>query len=330
MAIFEINDPLDPRLEPYRLVQDRDRAGGGARPGLFVGETPVVVQAMLEMPGRTRSILASAHHRARVEAMLAEAVAKWPARRVGAEPESAREAKSAREPETALEIEPALEPDVYVVPESIVEPLTGFNVHRGLLAIGVRPAPKSVRELVGAHAGAAHATSHSVAHAGASALATTTRSALTLLCVEGVNNMDNIGQLFRIAAAMACDGVVLSTDCHDPLYRKSLRVSCGCALRVPFARSIDWHGDLRFLRDELGVAVVGATGGGDATIDQIARTKPARVAVVVGAEFAGLSAETLALCTHRVRIPMAIGVDSLNVGIAAAVLLDRLSQGERR
>lgn len=304
MAVFEINDPFDPRLEPYRLVQDRDRAGGGARPGLFVGETPVVVQAMLERPGRTRSILASSHHRARIEVMLAEAVAKWPAHRVGGGPEATREP------------EPALEPDVYVVPESIVEPLTGFNVHRGLLAIGVRPAPKSVRELAGAHAGAAHAT--------------TTRSALTLLCVEGVNNMDNIGQLFRIAAAMACDGVVLSADCHDPLYRKSLRVSCGCALRVPFARSTDWPGDMRFLRDELGMTLVGATGGGDTTIDSIAGARPTRVAVVVGAEFAGLAPETLALCSHRVRIPMAVGIDSLNVGIAAAVLLERLSQGERR
>lgn len=281
MPTFRISDPHDARLEPYRLVQDRDRAGAAARAGLFIGETPVVVSAMLEEPGRTQSILVAENQEARVHDMLAAAAARWPAG--------------------------AAHPDVFVVPVPVVEGVTGFHVHRGLLAVGVRPALRGVAQVVPA--------------AGLSA---------TLLCVEGVNNMDNIGQLFRVAAAFACDGVLLSPDCHDPHYRKSLRVSCGCALRVPFARSTDWAADVQALGGAHGMTLVGATGGGAATLDEVARAAPSRVAVMVGAEFAGLAPATLAACHHRVRVPMAPGVDSLNVAVAAAVFLDRLSRGPRQ
>jgi len=184
--------------------------------------------------------------------------------------------------------------------------VTGFNVHRGLLALGRRPEPVALASVV--------------PHRDRPA---------TLLCVEGVNNMDNIGQLFRVAAAMAVSAVVLSPDCHDPLYRKSLRVSCGCVLRVPWVRADDWHAALGELRSQHGVALVAATGRGARTPTEVAADVGTRVAIVVGAEFAGLSERTIALADHAVRIPMAAGVDSLNVAVAAAVLLDHLSVGQR-
>jgi tRNA G18 (ribose-2'-O)-methylase SpoU len=201
------------------------------------------------------------------------------------------------------------------VPNALVEEIAGFNIHRGLLAIGTRPAPRTVDSLV-------PASSAGVAPA-------TTPAPCTLLCVEGVNNMDNIGQLFRVAAAFACAGVVLSPECHDPLYRKSLRVSCGHALRVPFARSEAWTADLARLRTAHGFALIGATGHGAPLDGRDAGAAPARTALLVGAEFAGLSPAALAACDRRVRIPMAPGVDSLNVAVAAAVLLDRFSRGTR-
>jgi tRNA G18 (ribose-2'-O)-methylase SpoU len=144
--------------------------------------------------------------------------------------------------------------------------------------------------------------------------------------VESVNNIDNIGQLFRVAAAFGCCGALLSPDCHDPLYRKSLRVSCGCALLVPHARSTDWSADLRAVRATHGLTLIGATGSADVTLEQLA-AQPigSRVALMVGAEYAGLSAEALQACAVRARIPMATGVDSLNVAVAAAVFLSRLS-----
>ena len=142
-----------------------------------------------------------------------------------------------------------------------------------------------------------------------------------------ISKIDNVGLLFRNAAAFAVDGVLLSPLCHDPLYRKSLRVSIGHVLTVPFARSRSWLDDLRKLRDD-GVTLIAATTGRQAELaDDI---PPAdRVAIVVGPEFEGLPESTLAVCDHVARIPMAPGVDSLNVAVAAAVLLNRFTTGRR-
>ena len=275
-----IEFPDDPLLTPYRAVRDRDAAGPDGRPGLFVGESPLVVEAMLRTNTDVLSILVAARHEARAVAM----VDAWRAARHGLD-----------------------DPHVLVADDELLNATVGFEIHRGFLAVGRRPAPRTVGEVVPAP--------------GCDAL---------LLLVEEINNIDNIGQLFRNAAAFGCAAVVLSPGCHDPLYRKSLRVSCGCALQVPFARSDDWEGDLLRIRDDGGFALVGATGSGECTLreaaDRCAGTTPRRVAVVVGAEFAGLRPHTLAACSLRVRIPMASGVDSLNVGVAAGVFLSRLAE----
>ena len=280
MTTRHVHSPEDPALAPYREVRDRDAAGLDGRPGLFIGESPVVIGAMLRSGVETLSILTSERHAARAEAMVEESRAL----RVGRP-----------------------DPEVILAPDAILDATVGFNIHRGFLAVGRRPAQRGVQQVLPA--------------AGTDAL---------LLLVEEINNIDNIGQLFRNAAAFGCAAVILSPGCHDPLYRKSLRVSCGCALQVPFARSDDWQGDLARIRDDAGFLLVGATGGGAHRLQDVAAqvhgVRPRRLAVVVGAEFAGLRAETLAACSFRAKIPMASGVDSLNVGVAAGVFLARLAE----
>ena len=279
MIVARIDSAADPRLAPFLAVRDRDALGPDGRPGLFVGESPLVIEAMLRAPVETLAILASERQEARARALVDDARP----RRVG-----------------------RADPGILLAPDEVLDAAVGFNIHRGFLAIGRRPAPRTVREVVPASGDC------------------------LLLVVEDVNNIDNIGQLFRNAAAFGCAAVVLSPACHDPLYRKSLRVSCGHALRVPFARSASWAEDLAWLREGAGLALVGATGGGERTLvevaDELSRTSPRRIAVLVGAEFDGLSPAALGACSHRTRIPMAPGVDSLNVGVAAGVVLARLAE----
>ena len=282
MAVHHISDINHLHLAPYQQVRDRDALGPDGRPGLFIGESAVVIGAMLRAGVDVLSILTSDRHTERAVAMVDEA---RPFRNNMPDPE------------------------VLLVADDVLDATVGFNIHRGFLAVGRRPAQHTVRRIVPAH--------------GQDAL---------LLVVEEINNIDNIGQLFRNAAAFGCSAVVLSPGCHDPLYRKSLRVSCGCVLRVPYARSDAWNTDLRYIRDDQGFTLLGATGGGERTLREVAEeltrpsTQPRRIAVVMGAEFTGLCDDTLAACTARVKIPMAIGVDSLNVGVAAGVFLSRLTE----
>ena len=247
MQVEHVQSPDDPRLASYVQVRDRDARGADGRPGLFIGESPLVIAAMLRSGVEVISILTAGRHAARAVAMV----------------EESRPRRSG-----------LAEPVVLVADESILNATVGFDIHRGFLAVGRRPAERNVADVVPAP--------------GVDA---------TILLVEEINNIDNIGQLFRNAAAFGCAAVLLSPGCHDPLYRKSLRVSCGCALQVPFARSVDWAGDLAHVR-AAGFMLVGAAGGAERTLREVAEEcaarTPRRTAVVVGAEFAGLSATTLA------------------------------------
>jgi tRNA G18 (ribose-2'-O)-methylase SpoU len=149
----------------------------------------------------------------------------------------------------------------------------------------------------------------------------------TVLVAEGITNIDNIGQLFRIAAAFAVDAVLLSPDCHDPLYRKSLRVSTGNALKVPAIRARAWPDDLAALCARFDLTLVATAIQSSVPLASIGH--PPRVALVVGHESEGVTPAVRALAKHVVRIPMAKGVDSLNVAVSAAIALDRLSNGTR-
>jgi tRNA G18 (ribose-2'-O)-methylase SpoU len=194
---------------------------------------------------------------------------------------------------------------LYTADDAVLEMLTGIDLHRGVLAVADRAAFEPLA--IDAYAPA--------------------RAPQTVLVCEDITNIDNIGQLFRIAAAFAADAVLLSPTCHDPLYRKSLRVSTGNALKVPAVRATDWPGDLARFCARFELALVSTAIQSSVPLRSIA--VPARVAIVVGHESKGVSAEVRAISRHVVRIPMAAGVDSLNVAVSAAIALDQLSRGPR-
>lgn len=189
---------------------------------------------------------------------------------------------------------------IFTMPAEAMAAVTGVHFHRGVLAVAERPELPPVDELVAA--------------------------ASTVLVLEAVNDHENIGALFRNAAAFGVDGVVLDPTTTDPLYRRSTRVSLGHVLRVPFARVADdaWPGALRDLA-AVGFTTVSLTPAHDATpLGELVVDRPARIALVLGAEGPGLSDAALAATARQVRIPMAAGVDSVNVATAAAIALSAL------
>jgi tRNA G18 (ribose-2'-O)-methylase SpoU len=190
---------------------------------------------------------------------------------------------------------------VYVADRDVYDAVAGFPVHRGVLALGIRRPEPAVVDL--------------------------TADRDLVLVVEGVNDHENMGALFRDAAAFGVGAVLLDPSSCDPLYRRSIRVSVGHVLRMPFARVEPWPAGLSTLT-RAGFGLFALDPSGPATIEDAAALRPGRVAVLVGSEDRGLSAGALAAATARARIPMAAGVDSLNVAVAAAVALHRLAGPE--
>jgi tRNA G18 (ribose-2'-O)-methylase SpoU len=189
---------------------------------------------------------------------------------------------------------------VYVAEPDVLAATVGFDLHRGAVASAARPEPADASTLA--------------AMAG------------TLLVVEGVNDHENLGSLFRNAAAFGVGGILLDPTCADPLYRRCVRVSMGHVLRIPFAVCRSWPEDLGALDH----TVVALTPSPDATdLAELAELPQlsggGRIAVLVGAEGPGLTATALAAAGVRARIPMADGADSLNVATAAAVALHHLT-----
>jgi tRNA G18 (ribose-2'-O)-methylase SpoU len=184
----------------------------------------------------------------------------------------------------------APEAPLYAATPKVLEAITGFHVHRGLLGSVHRPAPNDPREL----------------------LATAER----VLILEDVNTHTNVGAIFRAAAGMGMDAILLSPSCADPLYRRSVRVSMGEVFAVPYARLEPWPGGLQIVR-EAGFTLLALTPDPEAV--SLRNVRVTRPALLLGAEGPGLSGKALTAADARVRIPMHKGVDSLNVAAAAAV-----------
>jgi tRNA G18 (ribose-2'-O)-methylase SpoU len=284
MPVAFIGGPADPRLADYRHVPDPDLLREGE---IFVAEGRLVVRTLLaDSPFATRSLLVT---------------------------------------ETAFDalrdvIEPRLaQLPVYVVSQGVIQQLTGFNIHRGCLAIGERPPAASLAEYLSHAWGKAPASPESQSGKSASHLA-----GGPLVVLEQIVNADNVGGIFRNAAAFGAAAVVLGPNCCDPLYRKAIRTSMGAALRVPFVHAGEWPAACARLR-EAGFTVVALTPRADAVSigDFVAGS---RVALLAGSEGPGLSAAALSAADVAVRIPMATGVDSLNVATAVAIALHRLSR----
>jgi tRNA G18 (ribose-2'-O)-methylase SpoU len=203
-------------------------------------------------------------------------------------------------------LEPVLDRLGASVPILVAEPQTlsaiaGYDVHRGCLALVHRPPSVPVDVLA--------------------------ETAALLVVLEGVSNADNVGGIFRNAAAFGAGGVLLSPTCCDPLYRKAIRTSMGATLSVPFARigQDDWPRVLTRL-SAAGFTIVAMTPRepSDSMESFAARPRAARVALMLGTEGAGLTPAAESAADFRVRIPIDADVDSLNVATAAAIALYEL------
>jgi tRNA G18 (ribose-2'-O)-methylase SpoU len=180
----------------------------------------------------------------------------------------------------------------YVVSERLAEEVTGFHVHRGALAsLARRPLPEVDDVLAGAR---------------------------TVVVLEDVVDHTNVGAVFRSAAALGVDGVLLAPRCADPLYRRAVKVAMGAVFSVPYARLDDWYDALPRLSAQ-GFTTVALTLAEDAQPLEDAVTGLDRVALVLGSEGHGLSARWERAADRRAVIPMQHGVDSLNVAAATAV-----------
>lgn len=255
-----ITDPEDPRLDDYRDLTDRAaRERTEAANGLMIVEGVLAFRALLSTDLSVRSALLT----------------------------------PARAQSLASNLEGASFP-VWHADRSVLDAVSGFPVHRGVLASVERPTLPHWSSLLEHRA---------------------------LLMVEEVNDLENIGSLFRTASALGAGGVILSPRCADPHYRRCVRVSQGQTLRLPFAVASDWPEPL----DEAGrrgFDVVGLSPSGTESLTAAVKRRP--VAVVVGSEGQGLSPDALSRCGRTVAIPMANEVDSLNVAVAAAIALHQL------
>ncbi|WP_067179117.1 TrmH family RNA methyltransferase [Microtetraspora niveoalba] len=180
---------------------------------------------------------------------------------------------------------------VYLVSDEVMEGIIGFQVHRGALASMERRELPSVSEVL--------------------------RGARHVVVLEDLVDHTNVGAIFRCAAALGVDAIVLSPRCADPLYRRSVKVSMGAVFSVPYARLKDWHDGLAELRDQ-GFRLLALTPAESAVPIEEALTG-GRTALLLGSEGDGLSSRWLSEADRAVRIPMSREVDSLNVAAAAAI-----------
>lgn len=193
--------------------------------------------------------------------------------------------------------------NVFIGSHEVLEELTGFHVHRGALAEMVRPATRSIESVLD--------------------------GAQRIVVLENIVDHTNVGAIFRAAAGLGIDAILVTPECADPLYRRSIRVSMGSVLTLPWTRIPQWPTSINTLKN-LGfhtVAVSPQNIGGQQSqeLRQFAAHPPDRVALILGTEGEGLTAASLENCDQSVHIHMARDVSSLNVASAAAVVFWALS-----
>ena len=185
----------------------------------------------------------------------------------------------------------------YVASFDVLTQLTGYKLTRGMLCAMYRPRLRTPEEVC--------------------------RGARRIAVLESVVNPTNVGAIFRSAAALNMDGILLTSDCSDPLYRRSLRVSMGTAFQIPwtyFDKQITWPMEGQaFLKEQGFQTVAMALRDDTVNIDDPGLRKEEKLAIVLGTEGEGLTSQTIASCDYTVKIPMSHGVDSLNVAAASAV-----------
>jgi len=264
--LIPIDDPDDPRVAAYRDIKERDLVG---RQGLFIAEGETVLRALVrDAPGRVASLLIDGKRAAKLADLF-----------------------------------DALPDDVpvYGVGQAVLDAIAGFHLHRGVLAVGVKPPPLSAEALL--------------ARAGARA-----PTGAIVLVLMGIANHDNLGGIFRNAAAFGVEGVILDSDCCDRFYRKAIRVSSGATLSMPTAVLAPGEDVVDLLQGH-GFQALALSPSADETLARL--VPPPRTAVLLGAEGPGLSAAVMARA-RTVGIPMAGGFDSLNVATTSGIVLHHL------
>jgi len=262
MPVIRIDRFDDPRLEDYRAVADGDLL---CRRNLFVAEGRLVVGRLFASGHRLVSVLLNEASRRAMEASLDRLPSGIPA---------------------------------YVCDAADFASITGFNLHRGCLALAERPQANSPEAVM--------------------------RECAVLLILEKVTDADNVGSAFRNAAAFGAR-VLLSPECCDPLYRKAIRTSMGSVLQVPYARLDAWPASLESVK-AAGFRMVALTPQDDA-VDLASCATNGRVALLVGSEGTGLTPAAERMADFRVRIPIAADVDSLNLATAAGIALHHFWRG---
>jgi tRNA G18 (ribose-2'-O)-methylase SpoU len=257
---IRIDHPADPRLDHYRSVSDGELL---RRRNLFVAEGRLVVERLFQSGHRIVSVLVNEASRRALEGPLS----------------------------TLPESVPA-----YVCDTDDFASITGFNLHRGCLALAERPADRSLDEVL--------------------------HGADRVLILEGITDADNVGSAFRNAAAFRAR-VLLSPSCCDPLYRKAIRTSMGSVLRTPYARLSNWPADLDAIHTA-GFFLVALTPRHHAVELPSCPRRP-RMALLVGSEGPGLSTEAERFADLCVRIPMSGDIDSLNLATATGIALHYIS-----
>ncbi|GAA0623520.1 RNA methyltransferase [Brevundimonas kwangchunensis] len=265
MNIIFIEDPSDARIAGFRDIRERDLTG---REGLFVAEGEVVLR-----------VLASPQSRCGIRGVLLA--------------ENRVEGLS-----DILEALPADTP-VHVAKQGVLDAIAGFHLHRGILALGEKPAATSADALLDG--------------LGDEAL---------VVVASGIGNHDNVGGIFRNAAAFGADAVLLDAGCCDPFYRKAIRVSVGAALRTPMATGLQMSEVIDQLQAR-GFVPYAMTPS--ATLPLHDAPRGGRVAVILGSEGPGLPESIIARC-QAVGIRMAGGFDSLNVSVAGGIALHHFAR----
>ncbi|CAI36579.1 rRNA methylase [Corynebacterium jeikeium] len=299
MAIFSpirIDDPRDSRLDDFRNLNASDKKSGEQ---LIIAEGTLVVPRLLASPYPTRAVVGFPGKLRAIEAELSRSL-------------SSDDANFS----------------VFEVSREVLKEVAGFDMHRGLVAsadrLPVNPV-SPVGSVSTASTGDPAGTGASAVEAVLDHLEEAADTSGVIAVLEGVGDHENIGSIFRNAAGLNVDAVLFGAATADPLYRRSVRVSMGHVLRLPWARfpgtTTTWQRDLELLQRR-GYEVVALTPAGDTTLreaTEAARMRGRKVAVMVGAEGPGLTEHAMRAADVRASIPMARGTDSLNVATAAAI-----------
>ncbi len=300
MDVTRVDDPSDDRLADYRGLTDVAlRRRLEPEHGLYMAESAKVIARALDAGHAPRSVMTTERWLPDVERLLS----------ARADPSDA---------------------PVYLVSDAVAEGVTGYVVHRGMLAAMHRPPVRPVSDLlrdVRKERSRIAILEDLVDHTNVggselrepSSLASGSQRRSRIAILDGLVDHTNVGACFRSAAAMGVDAVLVTPTCADPLYRRSVRVSMGTVFQVPWTRIENWPASVQDLKDG-GFVVAGMTlGEGAITLDELVAEDHPNLALVFGSEGPGLARRTEQLLDRRVTIPMMGGVDSLNVAASSAV-----------